>query len=89
MEVSISSEVLSRYPFTNCVFLYQGDFKYMRGFEPTTTTSMHYLRDVKLARAVKEFLAMETTGIDEAVLKLRNDSAIRVKQKNNNEPLQQ
>lgn len=54
----------------------------MRGFEPTTTTSMHYLRDAKLARAVKQFLTMETAGINEAVVQLRSDSAIRAKDKN-------
>lgn len=59
----------------------------MRGFEPTTTTSMHYLRDAKLTRAVEQFLEMETNGIEEAVVKLREESAIRAKQKKNNKPV--
>ncbi|HEY1370897.1 MAG TPA: GNAT family N-acetyltransferase [Candidatus Binatia bacterium] len=36
-----------------------GSFKQLRGLEPQTTTSMHYLADQKFARAVERHLAQE------------------------------
>lgn len=55
------------------------DFKYMRGFEPATTISMHYMRNKRLANAVEAFLAMETLHIDSAVADMQSSSAIRAK----------
>lgn len=56
-----------------------GDFKYMRGFEPSITMSMHYLRDKRLSEAVERFLMMESMHIEGAVEQLTQKSAIRSK----------
>ncbi|KAI0563038.1 Acyl-CoA N-acyltransferase [Gracilaria domingensis] len=56
-----------------------GDFKYMRGFEPSITMSMHYLQDKRLANAVARYLDLESLHIDGAVSQLKMDSAIRSK----------
>lgn len=62
-----------------------GDFKYIRGFEPAITTSMHYLQDERLAEAVARYLAAETDHIDVAVLQMRKQSAIRTKTRPEND----
>lgn len=62
-----------------------GDFKYMRGFEPTTTLSMHYLRDSRLASAVRAYFSMETRHIDAVVVDMQSGSAIRAKEKTSQE----
>lgn len=56
-----------------------GEFKYMRGFEPSVTMSMHYLRDERLSDAVAHFLQVETAHIDGAVIEMKEQSAIRSK----------
>ncbi|CAN8075168.1 unnamed protein product [Agarophyton chilense] len=56
-----------------------GDFKYMRGFEPSITKSMHYIRDKRLSHAVERFLDLESLHIDGAVVQMQMDSAIRSK----------
>lgn len=66
-----------------------GDFKYMRGFEPSVTMSMHYLRDSRLSEAVERYLEMELMQIDGAVLQMKDQSAIRVKANKNTYPRQQ
>lgn len=60
-----------------------GDFKYMRGFEPALTNSMHYLRDRRLSDAVERYLQMESMQIDGAVLQMKEQSAIRSKAQKN------
>lgn len=62
-----------------------GDFKYMRGFEPSETISMHYLQDKRLSNAVARYLDMETLHIDVAVSEMKKSSAIRSKA-NNEDP---
>lgn len=56
-----------------------GDFKYMRGFEPAITLSMHYLRDERLSDAIARYLRVESLHIDGAVVEMKNESAIRSK----------
>lgn len=56
-----------------------GEFKYMRGFEPAVTLSMHYLRDERLSDAVARYLHLETMHIDGAVSQMKRQSAIRSK----------
>lgn len=56
-----------------------GDFKYMRGFEPSLTMSLHYLKDRRLSDAVERYLDMEKIHIDGAVLQMKQNSAIRGK----------
>ena len=60
-----------------------GDFKYMRGFEPAITMSMHYLQDQRLADAVSRYLLAEGSHIDMAVLQMKKESAIRSKNHSN------
>lgn len=59
-----------------------GDFKYMRGFEPSITLSMHYLRDERLSDAIARYLKFESLHIDGAVVQMQNESAIRSKGSN-------
>lgn len=54
-----------------------GEFKYMRGFEPCVTMSMHYFRDERLSDAVSRYLDVETIHIEGAVLQMKEKSAIR------------
>lgn len=56
-----------------------GDFKFLRGYEPCVTYSMHFLRDVRLAEAVARFLRMESLHIKGAVDEMYEQSAIRSK----------
>ena len=45
----------------------QGEHKMARGLLPVRTTSAHWLRDARFARAVADFLAAEGRGIDSYV----------------------
>lgn len=56
-----------------------GDFKYMRGFEPCVTNSMHFLLDPRLSHAVKRYLMVEGTHVQGAVDEMQDGSAIRSK----------
>lgn len=56
-----------------------GDFKYMRGFEPAITLSMHYLHDKRLSDAVARYLQIESLHIESAVSDMHDESAIRSK----------
>lgn len=58
-----------------------GDFKFLRGFEPCVTYSMHYLRDERFSQAVQRFLLLESNHIEGAVEDLTEQSAIRSKQR--------
>lgn len=57
-----------------------GEFKYMRGFEPCVTQSMHYMRDRRLGEAVARYLEVESKHIDGAVDAMTEQSAIRSKE---------
>lgn len=59
-----------------------GDFKFLRGYEPCVTYSMHFLRDARLAEAVARFLRMESLHIEGAVGEMNEHSAIRSKERN-------
>src|SRR5690606_9627773 len=41
-----------------------GEFKWLRGFDPEPTRSMHWLRDPRLAAAVQRFVQAERREID-------------------------
>ena len=41
-----------------------GEFKWLRGFDPAPTRSMHYLRDARLAHAVSEYVTAEREIIE-------------------------
>lgn len=56
-----------------------GDFKFLRGFEPCVTYSMHYVRDARLSAAVERFLKLESLHVDGAVTEMTQRSAIRSK----------
>lgn len=57
-----------------------GEFKYLRGFEPCTTSSMHYVADSRLAKAVERYLSVEALHVDNTVDHMTKNSAIRSKQ---------
>lgn len=59
-----------------------GDFKYMRGFEPSITYSMHYLKDKRLSGAVSRYLQLERDHVKGVVSQMQQDSAIRAKSNN-------
>ena len=42
----------------------QGEHKLVRGFEPTTTWSAHYIADPQFREAIAQFLARERTAVD-------------------------
>ncbi len=44
-----------------------GEFKWLRGFDAEATRSMHYLRDPRLAEAVKHFLEGERDEIERVI----------------------
>jgi hypothetical protein len=54
-----------------------GEFKYLRGFEPNPTFSMHYLANPGLAEAVSRFLVGERSYIDGAIQELRERSPLK------------
>ncbi len=55
-----------------------GDFKYLRGFEPTATHSMHYVAHPAFARAVDEFLASERSHVDDAIQHMKTRGPVKV-----------
>lgn len=61
-----------------------GEFKYLRGFEPAVTLSMHYMRDTRLSDAVSRYLDIETMHIDGAVAQMRDESAARMRARQGN-----
>lgn len=48
-----------------------GEFKILRGFEPTPTHSMHLIAHPDLARAVSHFLNRERRWVDDAIAEMR------------------
>ena len=55
-----------------------GDFKRLRGFDPTPTNSLHYLRHPGLREAVREFLEAEARHKDRVIEHLNENSPLRV-----------
>ena len=54
-----------------------GEFKQMRGFDARPTTSMHYVADPRLARAVREYLAHERTMVAREIAWMGEQSAYK------------
>jgi len=54
-----------------------GEFKWLRGFDPEPTRSMHYLRDPRLAAAVQRFVQAERREVDRVMLAMREQSQIK------------
>src|SRR5206468_1838585 len=54
-----------------------GEFKLWRGFDPTATASMHWLRDPRLAAAVRKFLVQERRAVAREIGWLGERSALR------------
>ena len=54
-----------------------GEFKYLRGFEPQVTESMHYIADPRLARAVRAYLEEERRSIAGEVAWLGQQSPLK------------
>lgn len=66
-----------------------GDFKYMRGFEPALTSSVHFIRDERLSDAVARYLQLETMHVDGVVVQMKRQSAIRSKSEQTQQQQQQ
>jgi predicted N-acyltransferase len=54
-----------------------GAFKYLRGFDPQPTESMHFIADARLAAAVRRALAAERRASAEEMAWLRERSALK------------
>jgi predicted N-acyltransferase len=54
-----------------------GEFKHLRGFEATSTESMHYVRDSRFARAVADYLERERRAVDRHIAVMDEHSALR------------
>jgi hypothetical protein len=54
-----------------------GEFKHLRGFDARPTSSMHYLADPRLARAVAEYLARERHAVERHISHMDERSALR------------
>jgi predicted N-acyltransferase len=54
-----------------------GEFKWLRGFDPETTRSMHYLRDPRLAAAVQRFVQAERREVDRVMTTMLEQSQIK------------
>jgi predicted N-acyltransferase len=55
-----------------------GEYKYLRGFDPQPTYSLHHLEDPGLARAVARALAAERSEAREVIHHLRERSALKL-----------
>jgi predicted N-acyltransferase len=55
-----------------------GEFKHLRGFDARPTTSMHYLADPRLARAVRAYLAEERAAVAREITWMGERSAYKV-----------
>jgi len=54
-----------------------GEFKHLRGFDARPTTSMHYVADPRLARAVREYLAQERAAVAREIAWMGEQSAYK------------
>jgi hypothetical protein len=54
-----------------------GEFKHLRGFDAQPTESMHFLRDERLARAVRDYLRRERSAVGRHIAHLDERSAFK------------
>jgi len=54
-----------------------GDYKFLRGFDPQPTYSLHFLAEPRLARAVAEFLKHERVDAHAVIAHLRDNSVLK------------
>jgi uncharacterized protein len=54
-----------------------GEFKHLRGFDARPTTSMHYLADPRLARAVGDYLEHERAAVAREITWMGEQSALK------------
>ena len=54
-----------------------GDYKFLRGFDPQPTYSLHYLAEPRLAGAVARFLELERTEAHHVIDYLRDHSVLK------------
>lgn len=54
-----------------------GEFKWLRGFDPEPTRSMHYVRDPRLASAVARFVDEERRQVEHVVRAMRAQSQVK------------
>jgi len=54
-----------------------GEFKHLRGFDARPTTSMHYLADPRLARAVEDYLVHERAAVAREITWMGEQSALK------------
>jgi len=54
-----------------------GEFKHLRGFDARQTTSMHWLADPRLARAVREYLVDERAAVTREIAWMGEQSAYK------------
>jgi predicted N-acyltransferase len=55
----------------------QGEHKVPRGFEPTMTTSAHWIAHRRFARAIEEFVAQEARGVEQYMSQVREHGPFR------------
>jgi hypothetical protein len=55
-----------------------GDFKQLRGFDPTPTRSMHFLAHPSLQNAVAEYLEHERRQMAQVIQRINAESKLRV-----------
>jgi hypothetical protein len=53
-----------------------GDYKFLRGFDPQPTYSLHFIAEPRLARAVAHYLSRERLDAQRAIDQLRENSAL-------------
>jgi uncharacterized protein len=54
-----------------------GEFKWLRGFDPEPTRSLHWVRDPRLADAVARFLDVERREIERVIQSMRAQSQVK------------
>jgi len=54
-----------------------GEFKHLRGFDARPTTSMHYVRDPRLAHAIREYLTHEREAVARELVWMNEQSALK------------
>jgi predicted N-acyltransferase len=54
-----------------------GDYKFLRGFDPQPTYSLHFLAEPRLARAVAGFLELERAEAHDVIDHLRENSVLK------------
>jgi len=54
-----------------------GDYKYLRGFDPQPTYSLHFLAEPRLAQAVARFLELERAEAHDVIDHLRENSVLK------------